>query len=343
MHEIDFLPVGETSSGDAIAMRFTRPDTGTLAHVLIDAGYKGSEADPSSQCGRRLVEHVRGTYGVDSVDLVILTHPDGDHIGGMGEVFRGLNVGKLWLHDLAGHGGGSLPAASAVRSLISVARERGAQVLEPWAGAREFGGALTVLGPDKAYYEQMVAEQVSGVSAPTAAAKAAVAGIRAVWDRLSEALGDEIPFPEKEVTPRNNSSIITMLQVDGQRMLFTGDAGVPALSRAWDKAEEMGLAGDLALVQVPHRGSRRNASSAFLDRLLGPKGQPQVRSAYVSVPPRSEKHPSGRVMNAYERRGCATNVTAGRGIYHFGGTPMRDGWVPLSPMGPMVEEAESDD
>jgi beta-lactamase superfamily II metal-dependent hydrolase len=343
MHEIDFLPVGDATPGDAIAMRFTRPDTGALVHVLIDAGFKGNQGDPTGQTGKRLVKHVRNTYGVERVELVILTHPDGDHIGGMGDVFRELAVEKLWLQDLAAHGGAGLRAAPEVRSLISLAQQRGAQVLEPWAGAQEFGGAITVLGPDKPYYEQLVAEQVSGPAAPAAATKAAMAGIRAVWDRLAEALGDEIPFPEKEVTPRNNSSIITLLKLGEQRMLFTGDAGVPALSRAWDKAEEMGLAGELAFVQVPHHGSRRNASSAFLDRVLGPTGQSPARTAYASVPARSEKHPSGRVMNAYERRGCATNVTGGKGIYFYGGVPLRPGWYPLEPMGPMIEEPESDD
>lgn len=335
MHEIDFLPVGETSPGDAIAMRFTRPDNGAIAHVLIDAGFKGST-------GKELVRHVRQNYGVERVELVILTHPDGDHIGGMGDVFRELSVEKLWVHDLAAHGGASLRAAPEVRSLISLAQSRGAEVLEPWAGAQEFGGAITVLGPDKAYYRQLVAEQISGSAPPAAVAKAAVAGVRAVWDRLAEALGDEIPFPEKEVTPRNNSSIVTLLKLDEVRMLFTADAGVPALSHAWDKAEAMGLAGDLSFVQIPHHGSRRNASSAFLDRLLGPTGQAQARIAYASVPPRSEKHPSGRVINAYQRRGCGTSATAGKGIYFFGGVPMRDGWFPLQPMGPMAEEAESD-
>lgn len=39
MFEIDFLPVGGGSpSGDAIAMRFTRPDTGALAHVILHSG-----------------------------------------------------------------------------------------------------------------------------------------------------------------------------------------------------------------------------------------------------------------------------------------------------------------
>lgn len=37
MYEVDFLPVGDTGqSGDAIALRLTRPDNGELAYVVID-------------------------------------------------------------------------------------------------------------------------------------------------------------------------------------------------------------------------------------------------------------------------------------------------------------------
>ncbi len=39
MYEIDFLPVGDKGqSGDAIAMRFSRPDGTANAIVVIDAG-----------------------------------------------------------------------------------------------------------------------------------------------------------------------------------------------------------------------------------------------------------------------------------------------------------------
>jgi hypothetical protein len=60
MFEIDFLSVGDGArSGDAIAMRFTRPDgDGPLAHVIIDAGFKPS--------GEKLIDHVEQTYGVDT-------------------------------------------------------------------------------------------------------------------------------------------------------------------------------------------------------------------------------------------------------------------------------------
>jgi beta-lactamase superfamily II metal-dependent hydrolase len=340
MYEVDFLAVGKKAGdkcGDAIALRLVPPGSTEWAQVVIDAGFKDD--------GKALVEHVNTYYDPGRIDLAILTHPDEDHINGMGEVLRGLSVEKLWLHRIGAHGGASLPAAAAVEELIALAQEEGTAVYEVFAGEQAFGGALTILGPDAAYYESLVEEQVEGVSMAEAAGKAMVAAARSIWDRAAGILGDEVPFPEKEVTPRNNSSMITLLALDEKRLLFAGDAGVPALERAWDFAESKGLASDLSFVQVPHHGSRRNASSAWLDRLLGPTGQPEnERSAFVSVAPQCDhEHPSGRVVNAYKRRGCALHATAGTGKWHHNGNvPDRVGWSSATPLGPMVEEDETD-
>jgi len=331
MYEIDFLPVGEGSrSGDAIALRFTRPDTGRLAHVIIDAGFGGDGDD--------LVRHVRTVYGTDTVDLAILTHPDGDHIGGMGEVVRGLHVTELWLHRIGAHGGSSLPAATAVEDLIGVANDHGTDVWEVWPGVQRFGGALTVIGPDEPYYDELVAQQVAGEKPLVTVRKTLTEAVRGVFDRVASALGQEVALVEQEVNARNNSSMINLFIVDGRRLLFTADAGVPALDRAWDFASENALAGALSFVQIPHHGSRRNASSAWLDRVLGPVGQAPSNIAMVSVVADSEDHPSGRVINAYQRRGWNVLATAGERKYSFFGVPLRAGWYPADALPPMIEE-----
>ena len=98
MYDIDFLPVGdEGQSGDAIAIRFSRPDVGGYVHVVIDAGFQDD--------GDALVQHITGWFETDAIDLAIVTHPDGDHIGGMGTVLRNLNVGTLCIHRLGDRGG----------------------------------------------------------------------------------------------------------------------------------------------------------------------------------------------------------------------------------------------
>jgi beta-lactamase superfamily II metal-dependent hydrolase len=336
MFEIDFLPVGDgEKSGDAIAMRFTRPDTGATAVVTIDAGFKDN--------GVALTEHVERRYGTNVVDLSILTHPDGDHIGGKGEVLRRLHVRQLWLHRLGAHGGASLPAADAVEELIELAIDEGTDVYEVWAGHQAFGGALTVLGPSRTYYDDLVVEQLkqralAAVPVRKSLREAAVG----LFDRIGQTLGLEVPLLEKEVTARNNSAMVTLLRVDGRQMLFTADAGVPALERAWDTAEALGIAETPTFSQIPHHGSRRNTSSAWLDRLLGSTGQAEQRLAFISVVAESDKHPSGRVVNAYKRRGCSVCPTAGNTIYHYNDAPPRPDFGPLTPLGPMIEENDDE-
>lgn len=337
MYEVDFLPVGDGErSGDAIALHFTRADTNGSAVVVIDAGFKDD--------GEALVEHIQSYYGTDHVDLAILTHPDGDHIGGMGEVLRGLDVDELWIHDLATHGGASLEASKAVNDLMSVAAAEGATVTHPWAGEQRFGGSLTMLGPNEDYYDQLVGEQV-GIEltegkADLSFSARAVQAAKALVDRIAGALPVEVPLLEQSTSPRNNTSMVNLLRVGNQTMLFTADAGVPALNLAWDKAEELSLATPPDLVQIPHHGSRRNASSAWLDRLLGPTGQEQCRAAFISCVSKNEKHPSGRVVNAHIRRGCEVVATAGSNKAQLSDDASPRGWFRAIPIGPMEEEPE---
>ena len=107
-----------------------------------------------------LVDHVHQHYETDHIDIAIVTHPDQDHIGGMGRVVEGLNVDVLCVHRLRKHGGGELPAADAIDDLIKIAQDQGRSIHEPYAVSNAFGGALTVLAPDEAYYTQLVADQV---------------------------------------------------------------------------------------------------------------------------------------------------------------------------------------
>ncbi len=107
MYEIDLFAVGEGErSGDAIALRYTIPGRTDPIVGIIDAGFLVN--------GEVLAEHVPRYYGTKKVDFLLSTHPDGDHINGMGEVVRELDVQCLLIHRPAKHGyssnSGSKPA-----------------------------------------------------------------------------------------------------------------------------------------------------------------------------------------------------------------------------------------
>lgn len=338
MYEVDFLPVGEAGRhGDATAVRFTRPDTGGLAHVVIDAGF--------DQSGKQLVEHIKRYYETSAIELAIVTHPDGDHIGGMGHVIRDLDVAELWIHRLGDRGGAGLPAADAVDDLIRVAEENGTTVREPFAGGTAFGGALTIIGPDEAWYHALVQEQQAEVGQrATRPPSRVLQAARQAGQRFLASLPVEVPFGDAGGTnARNNTATITLLEVDGRRLLFSSDAGVPALDRAWDWLELQDAdTSPPEFVQLPHHGSRHNASSQLLDRLLGPTGQEQTRTAFVNVAPEAVKHPSPRVANGFMRRGYRVHQTRGEAKRHGHEAPDRVGWRRATPMEPLDELSEDE-
>jgi|GEM_PF-136777 len=130
-----------------------------------------------------------------------------------------------------------------------------------------------------------------------------------------------------DTSAQNNSSTILLLSVDGQRVLFTGDAGVAALTAAASYATSVGLSvTGLNGWQVPHHGSRHNVNSAVLD-LIG--GSLAFVSAAVAGKP---DHPSSHVTNALIRRGTQVFSTCGMNLWHRSDAPERSGYTEAYPV-----------
>ena len=340
MIELDFLWVGEgAKTGDAMIARFTYPGGTRPAIVVVDGGY--------TEVGARIVEHIRERFGVSYVDVVISTHPDDDHIRGLTTVVSDLAVGHLLIHQPSKHGYSSDEVkANQVDELVSLAKERGVKVVEPFAGVRAFGGALMVVGPAEPYYLQLLAEEEGFESLGRSLSKAVETASRRVLRALKSLVSEP---PESLVddnggtSPRNNTSVITNLSVDRHRILLTGDAGVPALNQAADFMAENGLDGEHpALFQIPHHGSRHNLDPQVLDRLLGSPGERAgtKATAIVTVGKEAEEHPRPEVANAVRRRGHNVYDTRGQNIWwHRGEVPDRNDYHPATPL-PWLEEGD---
>ena len=91
--EVVTLDVGQ---GDAAFVRF--PDNRTL---LIDGGIQRTYYDDKKQrqvdydVGKRIIEPYLDFRGVRRLDMVVLTHPDLDHGGGLGHILRNFEVGRV--------------------------------------------------------------------------------------------------------------------------------------------------------------------------------------------------------------------------------------------------------
>ncbi len=359
-YEIDFLAVGEGErSGDAITLRIWKtgaPDQQGV--IVIDGGTKES--------GQNLVDHIKKHYKTTRVDLVIASHSDSDHTSGLTEVLEQLSVQRLWMHLPWNHAheindlfedprvtSDSLKAAlrkslESARELESLAKKKNVAITEPFSDVVNGNGPLFVLSPSTKYYEGLL-PYFRGTPEPkeepgrfqrvvTTAAEA----IR----RLAENWGLEtLTDPEdNETSAENNSSVVLLVKFDEKQLLFTADAGVPALTAAASYAEANGIElKGVDFVQVPHHGSKHNVGPSILNRILGPKKPTQDfdKTACVSAAKDAEpKHPAKKVINSFKRRGAEVYATQGKAIrHHSKDAPARDGWVNATPL-PFSEEVE---
>ena len=227
----------------------------------------------------------------------------------------------------------SLDAAS---DLVTKAENKGIHVIEPFTGITLYKQQeFCVLGPTLDYYESLIPEfdgmpQTKGTIADMLAesTKTAMRAIkRVLW-------GQDDLDNEDTTSAKNNSSVISQLIVENRRLLFTGDAGVTALTHATDYLDFSSQETELRFIQIPHHGSRRNVGPKILNRLIGkplPEGQSRSISAIASTAKKGEpKHPRKSVMNAFTHRGVKALATRGSTICHYHDAPKR-GWTALSP------------
>jgi hypothetical protein len=339
MYEFDFLAVGDGERcGDAIAIRYSHPQTGAPVLGIVDAGFDDD--------GDALVEHVNRYYGTNAIDFFLSTHPDADHINGAGKVMRGLRVDTLMIHRPAAHGFPGNSGAEPAEELAALAFETGSKVIEPFAGVHGFGESLQIAGPTPAYYEAMLEaqEETTRESAPSRSfAQRFLGSAVATVRQALEAFPGEIFFDDAGGTnPRNNSSAILSLLIDNQHFLLPSDAGVPAISQALDFLDSSGRTSyGLNMVALPHHGSRHNLDRATIERILG-SSTPHRRGVAIASVSKDSSNPSPRVANACGRRGYPVFTTAGSGLHHSHGVVARAGWSPKSALPPLVEDDHDD-
>jgi hypothetical protein len=251
-YEIDFLPVGEKKSGDAIVLRFGNlygpREQQTV--VVIDGGYTSN--------GESVVNHLATYYGTSHIDTLVSTHPDMDHIGGLETVLNSCSVGELWMHrpwnqtaDIARmfqHGRVTdmsvrerlRKSLEGARSLETIALARGVKLIEPFAGVRDSTGSLVVLGPTQDYYRSLLPDFRCTPTPKTTFEQLVDRLIRASQE-LAERWHIETLTDSGETSAENNSSAILLLVVEGRGLLFTADAGAPALNNVVDLLDEAGF------------------------------------------------------------------------------------------------------
>lgn len=336
-YEVDYIPVGDgDKSGDALALRFgnlTGPRS-EQAVVVIDGGFKES--------GEQLVQHIKDYYRTSIIDLAISTHPDADHVSGLSVVLENCQVNTLLMHKPWEHAediknlfkDGRITASGleeklekslqSASDLEALARKKGVPIVEPFQGTTGYNGSLHIIGPSQEFYESLLPlfrstpTPIDSLSIFAPIRKAAEKTINWLEDRLDiDLLNDD----EDTTSPENNTSAVILFNLDGHKLLFTGDAGKTALLHAADYATSQSIAlTSLRFLDVPHHGSKRNLSSKVLSRI-------KAETAFISAPKESPKHPAKKITNALKKNGARVFVNRRGTLRHHHEAPERIGWV----------------
>jgi beta-lactamase superfamily II metal-dependent hydrolase len=282
MFRIEMLPAEQ---GDALFIEYgTRENP---SRVLIDAGVRKTSA-----AVRARIEHVPMERNKRHFDLLIVTHVDSDHIGGIPKLLDdaslGLEFDDVWFNgwrhlqpDRLGPVEGEIVSAELdkARWNWNAAFDEKAVVVSPRGRlpSRKLPGGmtLTLLSPTRERLEVLrdewkkVVEDAgleAGVQDENLDEAARRRGIPdLLGDRLDvEELAAEPLKPDK--APANGSTIAVLAEFGGKSCLLTGDAhpGVfqEGLERLCNDRRIERIAVDA--LKVPHHGSRFNVSTGAL-------------------------------------------------------------------------------
>lgn len=352
-YEIDFLNINSSKSGDAIPMRYSK-DGITRIHVT-DGGYQST--------GETLVNFIKTNYDNPTrIDAVIVTHPDGDHAGGLRSLFDEFDIDVLWMNRPWLYADELLPRFSRftnvenlkkrlkelypnIAALEELALSNNVPIHDPLQGA--VIGHFHVLAPSKSRYLDLIVDSDKTPEATKIAGNESFVGIakglfQGAIEFIKSSWGEE-SFPTDDTSAENNMSVVQYAYLCDKRILLTGDAGRATLNEAADHAPYVGLElPGIDNFQIPHHGSRHNVSSELLDRWLGPiKGShEQTFTAIVSASEQDEHHPRKSVLRAVMHRGARVVTCQKDHLSCFQNAKSREGWTSAVPVDyPQEQEA----
>lgn len=264
--------------GDCLLLTLSLPD-GPARHILIDGG--------PGRTHRRLAQEIQQLQDQgQELDLLLITHIDDDHIGGLVKLFEDpafdpamlkhvwFNSGAALAGQLAGLYAASREIALYPQTDTSISIRQGNTVeqylqrVAGWDGTlihtgteplRWEGCTITVLSPDYQSLEKLHRHWPAAPSTATPASGSAPATARTIAEL--NALTED----EEDSAVCNGSSLAILLETATANLLFLGDAHpsvVAASLRRLGYSATRPL--EAAFVKVSHHGSRFNTSAELL-------------------------------------------------------------------------------
>lgn len=305
--EIDMLDV---KAADAFLIHAYRKGTDgeDIEYVvLVDAGNEGD--------GEKILKHIQKYYDQQYIDLVIITHCDADHYGGMKYLIdkhneRGdFSIKKVWVHDPYQHVDVDdvkyIRKEESLRDRLNAAYafNDGSNLLELLDKAKisrkeVFSDDtynplnIQVLGPDKDYYESLIPDFRVDLDFKDEQPEDVYAGLECFSQTEDQFFSKALEDAYDDRSKVNQSSIIFSFCPKDEIFLFTGDAGKEALTRVLDRYDGLEK---INWLKVPHHGSKHNLNNDIISRL-----QPKV--SYISTE-KYKKYANRCTVNALKKFG----------------------------------------
>lgn len=342
--EIDLLPVGsEKKSGDCIALRFGDLENGCQNQtvIIVDGGYGCTWKDT-------LKPHLQKYYNCEYdgklyIDLVVLSHPDQDHVSGLVEMANDddVEIGCVMMHrpwkelTPSWFKDGRITKES-LKSKLGDVFEKAKDLDDATStvvpahlelGTYDLNGAkITILGPSSKWYKTCIAN-----CEKTPKQDENVKDLPQIQTsngnmEFEPYVKGKITWNDKETTSSiNESSLIILFEYEKVKILLTGDAGKEGLRQAIKYAQENNIRlDDCSIIKMPHHGSRKNVDPAIIDAFVGSK-----RVYYSCASDDLGHHPSQRLINLMNEKGFVQLSTSGSTL-HWGVNAPDRGWKSAS-------------
>ncbi len=272
-----YIDMIDVNQGDSFLL--TLDNSTDTDYVLIDGG-------PAST-GGQLVQHLMNiTQG--KIHMVVATHIDNDHIGGLKEIVKNFEVEQFVINepgnlkDWIGAresfkrlGEKVVPLRKLVENLstaedlLNLVSEYHIPITTAYAGKSWRQGEdieLRVLNPTEARLNAAWADEI-------------------LQSTIREPIMEDIKAPQ--TSPRNNAGIVLDLVYKGlPYAIFTADVGAGVL-------HDIVGSNSYKFLKIPHHGSKTGLDKEFVKNI-------SPESAYLSVGDNSFGHPSTEVLDIFK-------------------------------------------
>jgi beta-lactamase superfamily II metal-dependent hydrolase len=301
--------------GDSLLLSFD--DNGTTRNILIDGGPGNTYSKPPKAL-KNEIEQIKGRG--DSIDLLVITHIDDDHIGGIIRVF-GDNpkpdiIKKVWFNsgelisnffktevdksrenslDLKGDRDLSIKQGITLENFLKKMTCWEQKVIHSGDKVvRFFDSQITILSPNEKGLEELNKKW------ETEGGKKYLSGDHSDYKvPISELV--EKSFKEDSSIP-NESSISFLFEFQGKKILFLADSHPSVVAESLKKlGYSPGKKLGLDLVKISHHSSRKNTSPGLLELIKCNKYLISTNGKEHGLP---DKEAMARIIAANKERTC---------------------------------------